>query len=299
MALEEPRSYDAQVHATSQLLATARVAVYPIDTEGIMPLANFNVGTNDGLATPPSTTAAQEHFAMDDLAKSTGGMVFFNTNDFRKAVATAIDNGSSYYTVAYTPNNKDFHGQFRKLKVRIDDCNCQLAYRSGYYAYPPDKNGLPEPSLLTSATVHGAPPSTQVLFQTRVLPSTDPMVRDVKLPATPLGEMGATLKQPTRRFITDIVVDPHTIAFGEAKDGSHLLVLEFALVAYDTEGKRVNAMDRNLKAAVTAAQYAQIMAGGVPVRVAIDVPSAPTSLVIAVHDHVSSHVGSIEVPLTN
>lgn len=297
MAQEEPRSYDAQVHATSEMLATARVAVYPIDTEGIMPLANFGLGPNDGMATPASTTAAQEHFAMEDLAKTTGGMVFFNNNDFRKAVATAIDDGSSYYTVAYTPDAKKFHGEFRKIKIRVDDCTCQLEYRSGYYAEPPGKSVLPQTNALITATLHGAPPATQVLFQARVLPASDAAVSEVKLPSTPLGEMGATLKQPARRFIADMVVDPHTIRFGEAKDGGHELALEFALIAYDRDGKRVNSMDRNLKADVSPAQYAQIQSGGVPVRMAIDVPSAPAYLVLAVHDVVGGRVGSLEIPL--
>lgn len=297
MGIEEPRTYDQRVHATSAMLATARVAVYPIDTEGIIPLANFNLGPNDGLATPASTTAAQEHFAMDDLAKTTGGMVFYNNNDFRKAVATAVDNGSSYYTIAYTPDARKFHGEFRKIKVQVDDCSCQLEYRSGYYAEPPGKSILPQANALTTAALHGAPPSTQVLFQTRVLPANDPAVSDAKLPATPLGEMGATLKQPARRFIADMVVDAHTLAFGQAKDGSHELALEFALIAYDADGKRVNTMDRNLKANLSSAQYAQIMSGGVPVRMAIDVPSVPTYLVLAVHDLVGARVGSLEVPL--
>lgn len=296
-SIQGPSTFDTQVHATSHLLTAARVAVYPIDTEGIAPLANFTLGSNDGLATPPSTTAAQEHFAMDDLAAETGGMAFFNTNDFRKAVATAVDNGSSYYTVAYTPDAKKFHGEFRKIKVRVDNCDCQLQYRAGYYAEPPGKSVLPQTNALIAAALHGAPPSTQVLFQARVLPASDAAVSDAKLPSTPLGEMGAKLQQPARRYIADVVVDAHTITFGEAKNGAHALAPEFALIAYDANGKRVNTMDRNLKADLTAAQYAQIEAGGVPVRMAIDVPSAPTYLVLAVHDLVGARVGSLEVPL--
>lgn len=292
-----PNSYAEQLRTTTDLLAAARVAVYPVDPAGVATPVTFDV-KNDGLNPPPTDPTYDAHFTAEEIAAQTGGQAFFNNNDFGLAVDNAIQNGSAYYTLAYTPTAKDFHGEFRKFKVRVDGCDCQLAYRPGYYAEPAGKTPSQTAALITGATQHGAPPSTGMLFQARVLPSTDPAVADAHLPATPLGDAGATLKQPTRRFVADIVVDARTLQLPSLPDGSRQLALDFALIAYDAEGHRVNSLDRNLKAVLPANKIAQILASGAPVRMAIDVPAAPASLVIAVHDALSSRVGSLEIALT-
>jgi VWFA-related protein len=293
------RNYQLQVRDTADILTAARVAVYPMDAAGLATLAAFDVG-NDGLGDGPKDPSVRGRFTMEELAQRTGGIALYNNNSFAAGIALAIDNGSSYYTIGYAPADKNFHGQFRKLKVRIDDCDCELEYRSGYYADPPDKPsvvGLPPASVMTTATLHGAPPSTQILFQARVLPETDPLMKDVHLPAQPIGAMTGEMKKPFTRYITDIVVDPRTMTFGAAADGAHEDAIEFTLVAYDGVGKRVNYVDRTTRIALSASQYGQIMASGLPVRLAMELPRGNDFLVIAVHDMNSAKVGSIEIPL--
>jgi VWFA-related protein len=292
-------SYANEVRGVSEMLAAARVAVYPMSAEGLATLATFDAG-NDGLGDGPHDSRLNNRFTMEDIAKETGGTALFNNNGFAQAVANAVDNGSSYYTIGYVPAERNFHGQFRKLKVRIDNCDCELEYRSGYYADPPDKPstaGIPPAGVMTTATLHGAPPSTQILFEARVLPESDPLMKDVHLPAQPIGAMAQTLKKPYTRYIADIAVDPRTLAFNTASDGGRDDSIEFTLVAYDAEGKRVNYVDRTTHLTLNAGQYSQIMASGLPVRLAMEMPGGQDFLVIAVHDLNSARVGSIEIPL--
>ncbi|HKF46428.1 MAG TPA: VWA domain-containing protein [Terracidiphilus sp.] len=293
------RNYSDQVRNTSELLAAARVAVYPMAAEGLATLASFDVG-NSGLGPGPKDPDLQNRFTMEEIAQETGGMALFNNNDFGAAVTKAIDDGASYYTIGYVPQSHDYHGQFRKLKVRIDDCDCHLSYRSGYYADSPDAPAtahLPATSLMTTATLHGAPPATQVLFQTRVLPASDSAVKDANLPSGPIGEMAATLKPPLERFVVDVAVDPRTLIF-RTDNSSHATAIEFTLVAYDRDGNRLNYVDRDAQLSLNAEQYANLMSSGLPVRLAIDVPGGHNYLVIAVHDRVGARVGSLEVPLS-
>ncbi len=292
-------SYQNEVRSTAGMLAAARVAVYPMSAEGLATLASFDVG-NSGLGDGPHDSPLENRFTMEELADQTGGMALFNNNGFAQAVANAVDNGSSYYTIGYVPEDKRFHGQFRKLKVRIDGCDCQLAYRSGYYADSPDKPsaaGLPQANAMTTATLHGAPPSTQVLFEARVLPESDPAMKDVHLPAHPIGALAASLKGPVTRYITDLAVDPRTLAFTTASDGARQDSIEFTLVGYDAEGQRVNYLDRTTRLALSAGQFAQLLATGLPVRLALELPAGNDSLVIAVYDLNSGRVGSMEIPL--
>ena len=60
------------------------------------------------------------------------------TNDFSKAIARAIDNGSHFYTLSYTPSNPKMDGQFRSIEVSIPEAKYTLAYRKGYYALDSD-----------------------------------------------------------------------------------------------------------------------------------------------------------------
>ncbi len=247
------------------------------------------------------TGDANSHFTMEQIAHDTGGMALFNTNGFKAAVASAIGNGESYYTLGYTPEEKNFNGDFRKIKVKVDDAKYDLEYRSGYYADLPDKPnslGFSPASLMATATLHGAPLSTQILFQTRVLPATDPEFKDANLPSGPAGELSASLKGLAHRYIVDLAVDPHTVIFDSSADGSQTGSIEFTLVAYDADGKRLNFIDRATKLALNPSQYAQLMKTGIPVRMALDLPAGEQSLRIAVHDILGVRVGSLEIPLT-
>jgi hypothetical protein len=310
----------------AELLSAARVAVYPVDARGLMTLPASDASYAGGPAIQSSGTRTQgikntvsgsstnvdrdnknflrelqtSQAGMEQIAAETGGKAFINTNGLKEAVGHAVENGSSYYTVGYVPAAKDFDGQYHKFQVRLDNCDCQLAYRLGFYADPPDKpsNRLPgSASPIVAATLHGAPPSTQVLFQAQVLPTTDPLLQGVKLPDGPAGQMAASLKQPAQRYVVDLTVDGHGLAFNTLPDGAHQAQMEFALVAYDAEGSRVNYLDRVYAMKIVPEQFERTMAHGIHVRLALDLPPGRGSLRIALHDLNADRAGSLEVPL--
>lgn len=315
-SLRNSRSYGEQVRATSDLLSAARVAVYPVDARGLMSLPGFDASDNGLNPVPGGSNGTprfarqnsqamagdtDSHFTMEQIANDTGGMALFNTNGFKAAVASAVGNGENYYTLSYQPEEKNFDGDFRKIKVKVDDAKYDLEYRSGYYAdlpYKPNSLGFSPASLMATATLHGAPLSTQILFQARVLPATEPEFKDANLPSGPAGELSAALKGSVHRYIVDLVVDPHTVIFDSSAEGTRTGSIEFTLVAYDADGKRLNFVDRAAKLTLNSSQYAQLMKSGIPVRMALDLPAGEQSLRIAIHDTIGVRVGSLEIPLT-
>jgi hypothetical protein len=146
--------------------------------------------------------------------------------------------------------------------------------------------------------LHGAPPATQVLFKARVVDATDPSLQGIKLPEGPAGEMAATLKEPVRRYIAEVTVDPSSIAFDTLPDDRRQVNLEFAMVGFDAAGKRVNYLGRSVALQLDPAHYAQIMANGIRVRMALDLPSGEGFLRIAVQDLAAGRAGSLEIPVT-
>jgi hypothetical protein len=242
-----------------------------------------------------------EQATMQEIAEQTGGQAFVNTNGLKEAVASAVADGSSYYTIGYVPPAKQLDGKFHKIQVRADHAEWELAYRRGYYADSSDKPSLQNPgnaSLTESATLHGAPPATQILFDARVLPASDPQLKGSELPGGPGGEMTAALKGKPQRYEVDFIVAPRGLSYEVTPDGVRQATIEFTLVAYDGEAKRVNYLDKGYLLRLKAEQYLQIMSTGIHVRFPIDLPSGQISLRMAVHDMNAGRVGSMEVPVT-
>ncbi|HJX84138.1 MAG TPA: VWA domain-containing protein, partial [Candidatus Angelobacter sp.] len=110
-------SYAALVKKLADSLMTAQVAIYPVDSAGL--------GKDDHLGS--------QH-TMSELAYSTGGRAFYNSNDLEVSLRTSLDDGSSYYTLTYYPDNKDWNGKFRTISIKAARPGAKLRYRLGYYA---------------------------------------------------------------------------------------------------------------------------------------------------------------------
>jgi VWFA-related protein len=85
--------------------------------------------------------------AIQSLAHETGGQVFYGRNDVDREIAASM---RSYYTLSYTPGNRDFQGEFRKLQITLVRASTnRTTTRDGYYALPdqpaPDPNTLAAP----------------------------------------------------------------------------------------------------------------------------------------------------------
>jgi VWFA-related protein len=328
-SFEAMRNYAGDARETSQLLAAARVAVYPVDARGLMTLPSADASISAATSNLRSATSSggrggirqaltvnrssisnddtkfmqqtmAEQASMKLIAEQTGGQDFVNTNGFKEAVARAIDDGASYYTIGYVPAARADDGSFHKIQVRTANVSYKLAYRRGYYADPPSKPSIHTPannSLVMAAMLPGAPHATQIQFTARALPATDPAFKDLKMPETPAGEDAPTLKGPLHRYIVDLKVDPKWITFEKTADGAHKAAVEFVLAAYDNQSRRVNHVDKGFQVNIKPDQYSSVMSSGIPVRLAIDLPPGEFSLRIAVHDLAAGRAGSLEFPL--
>jgi VWFA-related protein len=312
------RDYVEQVQQTTDMLAAARMSIYPVDARGLMPSSAFSAvnntapaGDNSYVGNTNSTPFAtqlhmersqtiKEQDTMQQIAAETGGRAFIETNDFTNAVAEVVENGSSYYTIAYVPSRKKFDGKFHTFDVRLDKPSYKLAYRRGYYADDPEKASADRPdgpSLIAAASQFGAPLATQISFVARVLPATDPLLQGVALTKGPVGDSAAALKGPAHRYVVDLVLDLHGLALGTLADGSRQANIEFAMVAYDAEGARVNYLEHAFNLTLRPDRFDKLMASGVPIRAELDLPEGQGSIRIAIHDISGGRAGSLEVPV--
>jgi len=165
---------------------------------------------------------------MNDMAEATGGHAFVDTNGLAQAVASAIENGSNFYTLAYSPSNPAHDGEFRKIKVQLERHGLNLAYRHGSYADDPDKKTPFGDAAVTSAAstrqnvmhvamMHGVPAPTQILMKVGVVPIT-PADQLEEKPA-PGNSVVANIHGPYRRYSVNYAIEPDNIAFFRNPDG--------------------------------------------------------------------------------
>jgi VWFA-related protein len=309
--IQAMRDSSDDAHETANLLSAARVAVYPVDARGLMSLPTYeasyrstgNPATGGNIAKDNSKfmqLTRDEHATMEQIAEQTGGQEYLNTNGLKEAVASVVENGSSYYTVGYVPATDKLDGQFHKILLRLETGGYKLAYRRGYYSDTPGKSSAHDPgkpNIIAEAAMHGAPLATQILFQARILPATDPSIRGANLPGGPVGEMTATLKGPVNRIFVELQVDLHGIAFEQTPEGSHRAEVEFAIIAYSADGNRVNYLVRGVELNLKTEEYTRLMAAKIPAVFALDLPAGKFALRIVLADRAVNRAGSLEMPV--
>jgi hypothetical protein len=311
----ESRDYAADLAALDELLARARVAVYPVDARALMTLPNANLANDaaggqrlslqsaaaNGFA---NATAQQKwwesHQTMQQVAEETGGQAYYNTNAVGQAVASAITDGSNYYTLGYVPANRNYNGGLRKIEVRLEEKEYETSYRRGYDAVDPakaDKLNAEKLSPVAGGMLHGALPLSQVIFEVRVLAAGDPALHGVQPAPGPAGKPDKPLQEPVRRYMVDYSIDPHHLALTELPDGKRQAELEAALAVYDVDGKRVNYSDVGLEVDLTAQELARALRLGIPVHQEIDLPAGDVYVRIGVRDATSGRLGTVEIPI--
>ena len=276
---------------------------------GRMPKMPTSGGSNSagGSAMSPAQQADQkflrqtelEHASMEEIASDTGGEAFVDTNGLKDAVAKAIANGSHYYTVGYVPQIAKYDGSFHRIKMTVDG-GYSAAYRRGFYADDPAKAPIDTQAAqhtMIAAVERGAPPISEILFKVRVLPADEPAVKTVKASDGPAGAMAASMKPPVKRYFLDYAVDPRAFAFTTSADARHQARIDFAVMAYDPDGNRLNYVERGADLNLTDDVYNRVMRSGVPVHEEIDLPAGRVYLRVVVEDMNNARIGSTEIPV--
>jgi VWFA-related protein len=309
-------SMEDEFRETVDLLARSQVAVYPIDARGLMvnpTLSAMQSGSTmnrkpNGFANANTKffqQTTEEHGTMEQMAQATGGKAFVNTNGLKEAVEKAIEAGSNYYTIAYTPTNRKWNGDYRKIQVRLDRTGVTLAYRRGYFADDPNapaqksqaQNAKPDPnqySALRAAMLHGGPEPTELIFAASVRPaSTEPEAELV-----PGNQAGKKISGPYRRYAVTFITNPKELNWTVTPDGAHRCTLEFMTFVYDGDGARINVQYNGIGAAIPEAQFASVENGNIKYVQQISVPAkGEYYLRLGMRDVGSDHVGAVEFPV--
>lgn len=165
-ALSQQRAlHNQQIREAQFALASAGIAVYPVDMRGIM-ASGIDVNTTSSL---------------EELARQTGGKAYVNQNEIKNGIALAVSDEKASYALGYYPENKKWDGRFRAIKVKVDQGDREIRYRKGYFALDPAqvKNPNHESDVAEAMEFHA--PATQVSFMAQAKPTGPGKIRVVFL----------------------------------------------------------------------------------------------------------------------
>jgi VWFA-related protein len=243
---------DAIKHTFASMMRS-RVALYPVSLAGV-------TGGGDAIV--------QQGY-LDAIASSTGGHAYYSDNKPEKLIDAAIEHGSNYYTLTYAPQNTNFDGSERKIRVSMADPSktYSLTYRTVYYALSDDEEqkthkgdevqkrflAAKQQDTLYATTEHGAPMMHDVLFVAHMTAAGKPQMATEEqmrqLQDSPVyfktRKKNQNPKPPApvklQKYIVDYdVVDPRLRAM--TIRGQKPIVLEFATAAYNNDGTLLNSI---------------------------------------------------------
>src|SRR6202789_2555829 len=195
--------FDDQMAGLTDAMSLSRVAVYPIDARGLQTLPNFDASRRRPVSSMGFyNNQAFGHMELDQVANATGGKAYYNTNGLKETLAEIVNNGSNYYTLAYSTTNQTWDGKFRHIQITVIRPGVKLQYRPGYYAV--DRSQLEQRQLA----------SLQKRMAAGQQPAQAPPEASQDAPV--VDENGATIKRPKGGFEAAMVlgaVPPTEIVF--------------------------------------------------------------------------------------
>ena len=317
----EALSVNKEIEEATDTLARGEIAVYPVDVRGVVvtsPSASApgsENGNMDGSAPDQMVNAANMTEA--EIAYATGGRAFYNTNDIASSLFEATELGGRYYTLTYSPSNEKYDGHARHIHVELDRRGYHLSYRHSYYGTI-NSSGNPstphiagdthlaaelEPLALSKAAdslapnmQHGAPLAHQLLFRAHVHSLAPPAKATREQIAKLVNQLAlhSGRKQESTKASRSLELQTYQIDYTVA---ARYPTLEFAAVAYDSDGKMLNATVQRVVEGHSAMPDPAASEGIYRIQQKFDVPTTAASIRLAVRDVSTDNVGALELNL--
>jgi hypothetical protein len=225
-------------------------------------------------------------------------------------VAQAVDAGSNYYALTYSPTSHNWNGQYRNIQIELNRPGLALAYRRGYYAIDPDapvpkaeqKTGSNEPahySAMRAAMEYGAPEPAEIRFDAYVRPS----IAGTEPALAPGNQTNAKVQGPYRRYSIYYVAHQHDIQCPVGPGGVNICTVEFAVCVYDVAGRLILSRANEIRAKIKSTYYAEFQQPGLhpgfQYQQEISVPAkGKYYLRVGIHDLTTNRVGVLDLPVS-
>jgi VWFA-related protein len=288
-------NYKVAVSQTANNLLDSQIAIYPIDSRGIITSQVYDpasrgfdaIGRGESQIGMNSTVSEENnnldatHTSMQEIAERTGGRAFYNRNEIGNAIVESMNDGGTYYTLGYYPSNHNWNGKFRRIGVKIKRPGARLRHRSGYFALEPasfaHESQAEQARLFNQAMEISAPVSTQLLFQARVLP-----------PSTPSGG----------QVVVNYLIAASGLSFTKGPDDLQHASVNCAVEVYSEKGDSLLKDGATLTAVLQPEVYEKVLRQGFPCQQKISLPVGSYVLRLGVRDNTTGTIGTADTRVT-
>ncbi|HEY6307252.1 MAG TPA: VWA domain-containing protein [Candidatus Angelobacter sp.] len=286
------RQYEEKITETAEALVDAQIAIYPIDARGVASAPLFDAKStriNPAAALGQTDPVQQQmddqtsnilasHDTMKELAQRTGGRAYYNRNDLDDAIRNSMEDGSTYYTLAYYPATKDWNGKFRKVEVKVNRPGITLRHRPGYYAFDP--TAARDPKLRFAAFGQAlsldTPIATGLRFEAGIVP-----------PSAKAGKV-----------IVNFALDPRGISFEKQDDDLQHAKVDCAVRAFTPKGQLVKTEASTVTPAYKPDAFTQVMQSLFYCHQSIELPAGDYLLRLGVLDQHTGLIGTTNAKIT-
>ena len=241
-----PRVRDA-VRKLTDLASRRGVAIHTVDAKGLLSpgidmtrTGGQGPNTAEAMMTAMNTRSLRLMNDLDGLkwiARQTGGTFTTNNNDMGDALQRSIASDSTYYGLAYVPDEAIFRGAgdtFHQLKVTVNRPGAEVRFQSGFYGRAETGERL-APGALTGLNLTLSP----AYFQT---------------------PQGAVID-------AQLLVDAADLTFTAEPDGMQKTVMETRLVTLNEQGTVESQVGQDYTLRVKPAQLEELRRFGLVYRV--------------------------------
>jgi VWFA-related protein len=292
-----PQSLDWQVQSTVDIANRANVAIYIIDSSGLVggtpksgalvpgsALSAIGAETNQeqriraGAGESVFDITRQEGLNRQQdllyrISEDTGGHFIKNTNDIAGGLDRIDDEIRSRYTLAYRSTDPNFDGSFRKVKVEVRRPDAKVMARAGYYAIPPTQ------------LVPLSPDDKKLLanFDTMSTHSTLPLSL----------ELNSFRSQPGYYIVPlSFEIPPDAVVFGKKGDKQTLQLDVLGLLRGEGEDKILSRLGGTFDVELTAQQYQSILNDKIFYRQDMQLEPGAYTIDLVVKDRLSGKVAA-------
>jgi VWFA-related protein len=299
------------IRKTYSAMMASQVALYPVELKGI-----------DSEDVPGNAIIDQHN--LDVIAASTGGHAYYGNNRLQVLMDKAVEDGESYYTLSYAPSNVNFDGSPRKIEVTLPNAAkglYTLTYRTVYYpeadhqVQPKHTNDLLQARFIAAKAEdtlyanieHGAPMLHDLLFSVHLATVGTPVMATTRqmaeLQDSPVYFRTRQKDRPAQppvpvklqKYVIDYgVIDPRLKALA-MRDGDPA-TLEFAVAAYDADGRLLNSK-LNEGQAPTGIKPGDKPGALFHAEQELEVPPGAAWIRVAVRDKLDNRTGTLEARL--
>ncbi len=284
---EDHANFDNWLHYTANWLEETQTTVYTVDPRGLeVAPATITTGgylMDGGIPSAivgPDLTSSELVF--EGIAPESGGAILRRRNDIDVAIATAVNDGSSYYTLSYYPTDRNFDGKFRKIQVKVEGTEgvdgLVARTQSGYYAYAEGfQSGDQQIDFALSRAVTSTVPFKSIAFTA----SGERVVAAQKNVKAPL---------PGARLILSI--DRDGLSWTPQPNGEQRAEVTLVTSELSSSGKVLGYKVREVEVMLTKTQGPDE-----PVKLAVrtDVPAKTERIRLVLRDATSGRLGTVDL----